>query len=171
LRPLRDIARHAAAVAKNLDQMKPFQALVKAIEDVAERDEFVRQESPESAPDDLNKLSLGPLGPTAISFAWLPRSLRSFSQQAKTLQELIAAPARRPGRRPVETWRRHQMAFELRRSLATHAPRVDRDSEAGRKWLAAAMEFCDCEHPSWNSWRFNRLLIDDEPAVPIKRSR
>jgi len=37
LKPFSDIARHAAAVAKNLDQMKAFQAMVKAIEDIAER--------------------------------------------------------------------------------------------------------------------------------------
>jgi hypothetical protein len=106
LKPLRDIAKHAAAVAKNLDQMKAFQAMVKAIEDVAERDESIRQEWPELAPNDLKKLSIGPLGPTAISFAVLPGLLRSFAEQAKSVQELIAAPARRPGRRPVETWRR-----------------------------------------------------------------
>ena len=82
-RPLGDIAKRAAAVAKNLDRMKAFQALVKAIEDVAVRDHFFRQELPELAPDDLKKLSGGPLGPTAISFAWIPQSLRSFAEQAE----------------------------------------------------------------------------------------
>jgi hypothetical protein len=170
LRPLRDIARHAAAVANKLDQMTAFKALVRAIADVAERDEFIRRESLESAPDDLKKLSGGPLGPTAFSFVLLPKSLRSFSQQAKTVQELIAAPARRPGRRPVETWRRKQMAYELRRCLARHAPRVNRDSAAGKKWLAAALEFCGCKPPAWNSSHFKKFLIDDEPEAP-KRSR
>jgi hypothetical protein len=163
-KPLRDIAKHAAAVAKNLDQMKAFRALVKAIEDVAARDEFVRQDSPELAPNDLKKLSGGPFGPTAISFAWLPRSLRSFAERAESVHELIAAPARRPGRRAMETWRSQRLAYFLRRALRRHAPRVEPDSPDGRKWLAAAMEFCGCEHPAWHSWRFKKFLIDDEPA-------
>jgi hypothetical protein len=166
LKPLRDIAKHAAKVAKNIDQMKAFQALVKAIEDVAARDYFIWQDSPEAAPNDLKKLSGGPLGPTAISFAWLPQSLRNFAEQAESVHELIAAPARRPGRRPAETWRSQRLAYFLRRALRTHAPRVEPDSPNGQKWLAAAMKFCGCEQPAWHSWRFKKFLIDDEPADP-----
>ena len=151
--------------------MKAFQALVKAIEDVAVRDHFFRQESPELAPDDLKKLSGGPLGPTAISFAWIPQSLRSFAEQAESVRELIAAPARQPGRRAVETWRCQRTAYLLRRALQRHAPRIEPDCPEGRKWLAGAMDFCGCEHPGWNSWRFKKFLTDDEPGGPEKRPR
>jgi hypothetical protein len=165
-KPLRDIAKHAATVAKKLDSMPAFQALVKAIEDVSVRDNFIRQHAPELAPNDLQKLSGGLLGPTAISFAWLPRSLSSFAEQAESVHQSIAAPARRPGRRAVETWRGQRLAYQLRRALRRHAPRVEPDSRDEKKWLACALEFCGCECPAWDSWRFKKFLIDDEPADP-----
>jgi hypothetical protein len=58
------------------------------------------------------------------------------------------------------------MAYELRRALRTHAPRVEPDSPDRWKWLADAMDFCGCEHPHWHSWRFKKFLIDDEPPSP-----
>ena len=163
LKPLRDIAKHAAVVAKGLDRMKAFQALVEAIADVVRRDDFFRRNAPEFAPDDLDKLCGGPLGPTAISFGLLPQSLRRFAEQAESVLELRAAPARRRGRRAGETRMRQRVAHRLRSALRKRAPRVESGCPNERKWLAEALDFCGCEHPAWHSWRFGKFLLAGEP--------
>jgi hypothetical protein len=106
LKPLRDIARNAAAVAKTLDEMKAFQALTSAIADIAERDEIMRANAPESASNDLEKPFAGPLGSISrFSILFIPRTLTGLAERAEAAHELIAAPSRRPGRRAVEAWR------------------------------------------------------------------